>query len=305
MIKSLLCLTAIFAQADATETADTLENNMARAIELLREDPWAFAGQYLSGFALNLIAALAIYIIGRWAVRVVCGLVRRIIARAQIDETLGKFLANILNILLTLGVIIAALGKLGVPTTSFAAILAAAGFAVGFALKDSLGNFAAGVMLIMFKPFEVDDYVEAGGSAGTVEEVRIFSTQMRTGDNRQILVPNSAIVGSTITNYSAKETRRIDLVIGCGYEDDLRAVKEFLESLLAEDERVLEDPAPLVGIDELGDSSINFVVRPWVKAGDYGTVRRELLEAIKFGFDERGFNIPFPTQHVHIVSDAA
>ena len=180
------------------------------------------------------------------------------------------------------------------------AIGIAIGLAIGFALKDSLANFASGVMLIMFKPFKVGDFVNAGGSSGVIEEIRIFNTFMRTGDNVQIIIPNSQITGGTITNYSAKDTRRIDLVVGCGYSDNLKEVKDFLTQLIAGDERVLDDPAPVIAVNELADSSINFVVRPWVKSADYWTTRWDLTEKIKLGFDERGFTIPFPSQDLFI-----
>ena len=298
-MNAILDSLALIGQAEG-EAAQALDTKLEQAIALFRADPMAFAGEYLGGFALNLVAALAIYVVGRWVAKFLSGIVRRMITRAHVDETLGKFLANIVYMVLLAVVIIAALGKLGVPTTSFAAVLAAAGFAIGFALKDSLGNFAAGVMLILFQPFKVGDFVEAAGTSGVVEEIRIFNTLMRTGDNRQIIVPNSAISDGIITNFSAKTTRRIDLVIGCGYGDDLKAVKEFLEAVLAADDRILADPEPLVAVSELGDSSVNFVVRPWVKSEDFFATRCDLTESIKLGFDERGFNIPYPTHDVHV-----
>lgn len=248
----------------------------------------------------NAVAALAIFIIGRWAAKLITGVVRKVLTKGAVDETLIKFLGNIVYGLLLALVVIAAVGRLGVDTTSFAAVLAAAGLAVGLALKDSLGNFAAGVMLIIFKPFKVGDFVEAAGTAGVVEAIHIFSTLMRSGDNKQIIVPNGAIISGTITNASAKPTRRIDLVIGCSYDDDIRAVKDFLTETLAGDDRILADPKPVVAVNELGDSSINFVVRPWVNSGDYWAVRWNLTEQIKLGFDERGFNIPYPTRDIHV-----
>ena len=253
-----------------------------------------------SELAVNLLAALAIFIIGRYAAKLLTRLCIKAMAKAKLDATLEKFLANIIHTLFLILVAVAAIHRLGIDTTSLAAILAAGGLAAGFALQSSLANFASGVMLILFKPFGVGDYVEAGGTAGTVEEIHIFSTKMRTGDNVQIIVPNGRITTDTITNYSAKSTRRINLVVGCGYGDDLKKVKAFLVDLLTADERILEDPEPFVAVSELGDSSINFVVRPWVASGDYWAVRYELNEKIKLGFDENGFNIPYPTQDIHI-----
>jgi small conductance mechanosensitive channel len=251
-------------------------------------------------FALNLLAALAIFFIGRWAARLARRLVISGMRRADVDETLRKFLSNIGYTLLLMFVTVAAIDRLGVDTTSFAAIIAAAGLAVGFALQGSLSNFAAGVLIIIFKPFQVSDFIEGGGTKGVVEEVHVFHTLMRTGDNIRIVVPNSQMTGGNISNYSAKDTRRIDIAIGCGYGDDLQAVKEFLLQTITADERVLSDPEPAVALAELGDSSINFNVRPWVNNEDYWAVKADLLEAIKLGFDARGFNIPYPTQDVHV-----
>ncbi len=244
-----------------------------------------------AALAVNLVTALVIFFVGRWAARLVTRLSKKMLRRANVDETLAIFLGNIAHGLLMLVVIIAAIHELGVETTSLAAVLAAAGFAVGMALKDSLGNFAAGVMVILFRPFKVGDFVKAGGTLGTVEEIHIFSTIMRTGDNVRIIVPNGSVINGTISNYSANATRRIDLVVGCESQDDLKAVKAFLDDLIAADNRILHDPEPLVAVDQLAGSSVKFVVRPWVNSEDYESARRELIEQIKLGFDDRGFNI--------------
>lgn len=265
---------------------------------------WLSAADYATtqgvALGLNILAALLIFFIGRWAAKFITGIVRRVMTRGKVELTLITFLGNIVYGLLLTLVIISAIGRLGVNTTSFAAVIAAAGLAIGLALQGTLGNFAAGVMLILFKPFKVGDFIEAAGTSGTVEQIQIFSTYLRSGDNKQIIVPNGAIANGTITNVSAKETRRIDLVISCGYDDDLRAVKQYLLDTLAADERILKDPAPVVAVDALADSSVNFVVRPWVKKGDYGSVKWDLTEKIKLDFDQRGFNIPYPTRDVHI-----
>ncbi|MBF0469992.1 MAG: mechanosensitive ion channel [Gammaproteobacteria bacterium] len=251
-------------------------------------------------FAINLISAIAIFVIGRWIVKLVKRLLVKMMTKAAMEETLIGFLSGMASNLLLAFVIIAAIERLGVNTTSFAAIIAAAGLAVGLALQGSLSNFASGVLLILFKPFKKGDFVTAAGSSGTVEEIRIFNTIMKTGDNIRIIIPNSAITGGTITNFSANETRRIDLVIGCGYNDDLKAVKAYLEELVQGDERILAEPAPVVAVNELGDSSVNFVVRPWVKSSDYWGVRWDLTEAVKIGFEARGFTIPYPSQDIHL-----
>jgi small conductance mechanosensitive channel len=221
-------------------------------------------------------------------------------ARAALDDMLTKFVSNILYTVLLVVVAIAALDQLGVQTTSLLAVLGAAGLAVGLALKDSLANFASGVMLIIFRPFKVGDFIEAAGIAGVVEEVRIFSTIMRTGDNRGIIIPNGQIYGGPIVNVTARPTRRIDMVFGIGYEDDIRKARQLIEAELAADERILEDPAPVVMVAELADSSVNINVRPWVNTGDYWDVRGNLLERIKLSFDENGISIPYPQRDVHM-----
>ena len=253
-----------------------------------------------AAFAGNVLAAIAIYIIGKIVVRILTSLLEKVMTRAKVDATLSAFLSNIAHYVLITFVILMALESLGVNTTSLAAILGAAGLAVGLALQSSLSNFASGVMIILFKPFRVGDFIDAAGVSGTVEEISIFSTLMKTGDNKQIIVPNGSIYGGNITNYSAKPTRRIDMVVGCGYGDDLRAVKAFLTILVETDERILKEPAPVVAVSELADSSVNFVVRPWVNSADYWAVLWDLNERVKLGFDERGFNIPYPQRDVHI-----
>jgi small conductance mechanosensitive channel len=216
------------------------------------------------------------------------------------DSMLTSFLGNILYSVLLLVVIIAALDQLGIQTTSLLAVLGAAGLAVALALRDSLANFSSGVMLIIFRPFKAGDWIEAAGTAGTVEEVRTFSTILRTGDNRAIIVPNSQIYSGPIVNVSAKPTRRIDLVFGIGYDDDLKQAKQLIEAAFKSDDRILEEPAPAIALAELAESSVNINARPWVKSGDYWAVRADLLENIKLSFDEHGISIPYPQQDVHI-----
>lgn len=271
--------------------AQTAVNPTASEVVKLWDSVIAFLAEKGMDLGLNVLAALVIFFIGRWVAKLLRAIAVKLMDKADVDETLVKFLANIVYTLLLAFVVIAAVDRLGVDTTSFAAIIAAAGLAIGFALQHSLANFASGVMLILFKPFGVGDFVDAGGSKGVVEAIRIFNTLMRTGDNVQIIVPNSKITAGTITNFSVKETRRIDLVIGCGYGDDLKAVRDFFKGLLAADDRILGDPEPLVAVNELGGSSVKFVVRPWVKRADYAAVRWDLTEKIKVGFDEKGFHI--------------
>ena len=255
---------------------------------------------YIIPWGINIILALAVFIIGRWLANLIVRGVKRIMHRANMDDALIGFLSSILNAILLVVVIIAALEQLGVNTTSVLAVFAAAGLAVGLALKDSLSNFSSGVMLIIFKPFKVGDFVEAAGIAGVVEELRIFNTMLRTGDNREIIVPNSQISGGIITNFSARDTRRIDLVIGIGYEDDIQKAKKILEQIMQSDERILKEPAPVILVSELGESSVDFAVRPWVNSGDYWNVRSDLLETIKREFDAKGISIPYPQRDVHL-----
>jgi small conductance mechanosensitive channel len=248
---------------------------------------------------INILFAIAIVLIGRIAVKWIIKLVRKLMVRADIDPLLINFASSIINALLLLFVFIAALDQLGVDTTSLVAIIGAAGLAVGLALQGSLQNFAAGVMLIVFRPFKIGDFVEAGGQAGVIEQISIFSTTMRSGDNKEIIVPNGQIYSGAITNVSAKETRRIDLVFGIGYDDDMRKAKEIMERILLSHQLVLAEPAPAVAVAELADSSVNFNVRPWVKSGDYWKVRSEIIEQVKLAFDEEGISIPYPQMDIH------
>ena len=259
----------------------------------------------IQSYGLPLVWAVIIFVVGRIVARTIANLIGKMMTRGNIDETLVRFAKNTTYIALMAFVILAALDKLGVETTSFAAIIAAAGLAIGFSLQGALGNFAAGVMLIMFRPFKVGDFVEAGGISGVVEEIQIFSSKFKSGDNKEIIVPNGQIIAGTITNYSAKETRRIDLVIGVGYNDDLKKVRSVLEAILNQEERVLAAPEPTIGLLELADSSVNFAVRPWVKTADYWPTRFALQEEIKLRFDDQGISIPFPQRDLHIFNETA
>jgi small conductance mechanosensitive channel len=222
--------------------------------------------------------------------------------KGDMDITLRRFVANLARMLLMLFVIIAAIHQLGIQTASLIALLGAAGLAVGLALQGSLSNFAAGVLIVLFRPYKVGDWIEGGGVSGAVEEVQILTTVLKTGDNKRVIIPNSQIMGTTITNYSANETRRVDLVVGVSYGDDLDKVRTELEGLVAADERILKDPTVTIAVSELADSSVNFVLRPWVKTADYWGVYFDLTEAIKKRFDEVGISIPFPQRDVHIHS---
>ena len=251
-------------------------------------------------YALKLVAALLILVVGRIVAKGIRSLIRKALSKWNVDVTLVKFIATLSYFSIMAFVIVAALAQIGVQTASFVAIVGAAAFAVGLALQGSLANFASGVLIILFKPFKAGDYVEGGGVAGTVEEVSIFTTVLRSPDNRVIIVPNGKIMADNIVNYSAREIRRVDLVAGVSYSDDIDKVRKVLEIILDEDERVLKDPAPTIGVLELADSSVDFAVRPWVRSSDYWGVFFDLQEKIKKRFDAEGISIPFPQQDVHL-----
>ena len=255
----------------------------------------------------RVLAALIIFMCGKWAARTLSNLAESAMRRAGIDPILVGFGSTIIYLALFAVVVLAAMNQLGIQTTSFIAMLGAAGLAIGLALQGSLSNFAAGVMLVFFRPFKVGDYIEAGGAAGSVEEILLFTTRLKTPDNKQVFVPNGRIIGDVIVNYSGHDTRRVDMVFGCGYGDDLKRVRAVFEQIIAQDKRILSDPAPVVAVDELGDNSINFAVRPWVRRADYAAVRWDFNEQVKLRFDEEALSIPLPQHevHIHAVNDAA
>ncbi len=254
---------------------------------------------------LKVVTAMAIFFIGRWVVRLVVKGVRKALKKAEVDVTLERFVCNLISMVLLIVVIIAAISALGIQTASFIAIFGAAGLAVGLALQGSLSNFAAGVLIVLFRPYKVGDWVEAAGVSGSVHSVQILTTILTTGDNKRVIVPNSQIMDSIITNYSAMETRRIDMVVGVSYDDNLDKVRDTLKELVAAEPRILEDPACTIAVSELGDSSVNFVVRPWVNSSDYWSVKFDLTEAIKKRFDQDSISFPFPQRDVHLYNKSA
>ena len=251
-------------------------------------------------FGIRIIAAIAIFLIGRMVARVVTNGIEKVLASRDVDKILQTFFSNLVYWALMTFVIIAAINQVGIQTTSLIAIMGAAGLAVGLALQGSLSNFAAGVLIVMFRPYKVGDFVEAAGIAGSVVQVQILTTVLKTSDNRKIVVPNAQIMSSIITNYSANDTRRIDLVIGIGYDDDIDKTRDTIQQLVDADDRILKDPACLIAVSELAESSVNFVVRPWVKTADYSAVNFGLTEAIKKRFDKEGISFPYPQRDVHI-----
>ena len=251
-------------------------------------------------FGINLVTAALIFFIGKWVVGLVVKAIAKMMQKGEIDATLERFICSLVRISLMVVVIIAAIGQLGVQTTSLLAVMGAAGLAVGLALQGSLSNFAAGVLIVLFRPYKVGDFVEAAGVAGVIEEVQILTTIMKTGDNKRIIVPNSQIMSSIITNYSANDTRRVDLTFGVSYSDDLDQVHKELRAIVDADERILKDPEVTIKVQALADSSVNFIVRPWVNSGDYWGVYFDLTEKVKKRFDEVGISFPFPQQDVHL-----
>ncbi len=256
--------------------------------------------EVLALYGLRVLAALATLIIGKILAKFACSLLKKAMVRAKVDETLINFAVSVSYVALMAFVVVSALGRLGIATASFVAILGAAGLAVGLALQGSLANFASGVLMVIFKPFKVGDFVDAGGTAGVVLEIGIFNTELKTPDNKKIIVPNANITSNNITNVTANPDRRVDLVVGVGYQDDIDKVRKVLEDILAADERVLKDPEPTIGVIELGESSVNFAVRPWVKGEDYWATLMDLNETIKKRFDAEGISIPYPQQDVHL-----
>ena len=251
-------------------------------------------------YGLQLIVAPIIFIVGRIVARMIQKGLRRLLQAQEVDKILETFVCNLAYWTVMVFVIIATINQLGVQTTSLIAVMGAAGLAIGLALQGSLSNFAAGVLIVLFRPYRVGDWVEAAGISGSVEQVQILTTILKTGDNKQIIVPNAQIMDSIITNYSANDTRRVDMTIGVSYDDNLDKVRATLKELIDADTRILSEPEPVIAVSALADSSVNFTVRPWVKTGNYWGVMFDLTEAIKKRFDEDGISFPFPQQDVHL-----
>jgi small conductance mechanosensitive channel len=256
--------------------------------------------ELLTIYGLKVIAAVVVFVVGRWIAKGLTKFMEKVMNKRKVDPTIVSFVANMTYIALLVFVVLAALGQLGIQTTSFIAVIGAAGLAIGLALQGSLANLAAGFLMIIFRPFKVGDYIEGAGVAGTVEAIHIFTTQIKTPDNKTVIIPNAALTAGNITNWSVKGTRRVDLVMGIGYGDDIDKARTIMADILAKDERVLKDPAPKIAVVELADSSVNFVVRPWVKSEHYWDVYFDTTENIKKSFDAQGISIPFPQRDVHM-----
>jgi small conductance mechanosensitive channel len=254
----------------------------------------------VSTWGLRVIGALAVLIVGRFA----CGIARKAVRRGMesrgVDASLVPFISNLVYFVLLTAVVISVLGLFGIETTSLVAVLGTAGLAIGLALQGTLGNFSSGVMLLLFRPFHVGDYVEAAGAAGTVSEIGVFSTTLNTPDNVKIIVPNSGIFGAMIKNYSANDTRRNDIVLGISYDDDIANAIAVVNAVLGKDSRVLSEPEPMVAVSELADSSVNLVVRPWCRKEDYWALRFDLIRRFKEDLEQAGCSIPYPQRDVHL-----
>lgn len=260
---------------------------------------------YIALYGIQVLGAIIIFFVGKYVAGLIRNLIKKLMTKAKVEVMLVGFVSHLVYVALLAFVIIATLGKVGVPVASFVAIVGAAGLAIGFALQGSLGNFASGVLILLFRPFKVGDFIEAGGVTGVVEEIEIFTTTLKSPDNKKIIAPNGGVMGGNIINYTANDTRRIDLVVGVGYGDDLQKTKSVLSDVLGGDDRVLKDPAPTIGVLELGDSSVNFAVRPWVKTAEYWDVFFALNEEIKKRLDAEGISIPFPQRDVHLFNETS
>ncbi len=264
------------------------------------QDMWIKVQEWVTFYGFKVIAAVVIFIVGRWIAGWVKGLTTRIFARRKVDPTIVSFVGHLAYITLLTFVVIAALAQLGIQTTSFIAVIGAAGLAIGLALQGSLANFAAGFLMIIFKPFRAGDYIEGGGAAGTVEKIELFTTTLTTVDNKVVIIPNGKIMGDNIVNYSTKETRRVDLDFGVDYREDIDKVRKCILDVIHNDARILKDPETEILVKELADSKVVFQVRSWVKGIDYWAVYFDVIEAVKRGFTAQGISIPFPQRDVHI-----
>ena len=251
-------------------------------------------------YGLKILLAVVTLIIGLWIIKLVMKAIGRNLEKRDVDATLRQFLGSLLSMLLKIMLIISVISMLGVEMTSFVAILAAAGFAVGMALSGTLQNFAGGAMIVIFRPFKVGDFIDAQGYMGTVKEIQIFNTILKTPDNKTIIIPNGGLSTSSMTNFSTEPQRRVDFTFGIGYGDDIDKAKKVIEGLIAADDRILKDPEPFIAVSELADSSVNFVVRVWANSADYWGIHFDMIENVKKAFDKEGISIPFPQTDVHV-----
>ena len=270
-------------------------------MEFSMDKIWELATVY----GIRVIAAIAILVVGRWVAKIFKSVFKKVMTKREVDVTITSFVGSLTYYLLLTFFVVAALGQLGVQTTSLVAIVGAAGLAIALALQGSLANFAAGFLMILFRPFKVGDYIEGAGTAGTVARIHIFNTELKTPDNKTVIVPNASLTSGNIVNYSTTGTRRVDMTFGIGYGDDIDKAKAIIEEMIKADARVLPDPAPIIAVAALADSSVNIVARPWVNSSDYWGLFFDLTEGIKKRFDAEGISIPFPQRDVHVYQHAA
>ena len=254
---------------------------------------------YGTEYGLKLLGGVLIWIIGTWLIKKIKRILLKAMDHLDYDETLERFLSNLIIGGLKVVLVIAILGQLGVQTTSFAAILAAAGLAIGLALQGSLSNFAGGVLIMLFKPYKIGDFIETQGEMGTVKEIEIFTTKLNTTDNKEVIIPNGTISNGNITNYSTEKTRRIDITMGVSYDADIKQTKDLLMKIMTDHPNILKEPAPIVVLGELADSSVNFKMRPWTLTEDYWLVYYEIMETCKIELDKAGIEIPYPQMDIH------
>lgn len=264
------------------------------------EDLWLKIQEWVTFYGLKIIAALVIFIVGRWIANGVQRLTGRVLTGRKVDPTIVSFVRHLTYIALLTFIVIAALAQLGIQTTSFIAVIGAAGLAIGLALQGSLANFAAGFLMILFKPFKAGDYLQGGGATGIVEKIEIFTTTLVTVDNKVVIIPNAKMMGDNIINYSTKENRRVDLDFGVSYGDDIDKVRKCIQDVINSEGRILKDPEASILVKELADSSVVFQLRAWVKGSDYWGVHFDVIEAVKKRFDAQGISIPFPQRDVHV-----
>ncbi len=265
------------------------------------EAVWEKLIDFATSYGINVIGAIIILIIGRIAAGIFRNIIRKVLRRSRTDESIVSFVGSLSYVLVMVFTVIAVLRKFGIETASFVAVLAAGGFAIGFALQGSLSNFASGILILVFRPFKIGDYIKAAGIGGSVKEIRLFNTILATPDNVKVIVPNSKIYGDVIKNYAGYDTRRVDMVFGIGYDSSIPRAYDIIQKILDADQRILNDPPLTIAVSELADSSVNFVVRPWVKREDYWNVKCDVTRKVKEEFDANGINIPFPQRVIHMV----
>ena len=288
-------------QAESENIQEGIES-VQESVENIQDDAQVWIDKLIefgSEYGLKLIGAIVIWIIGSWVIKRIKKLLDKAMDKVEYDESLEKFITSLVVISLKILLVVIILGNLGVETTSFAALLAAGGLAVGLSLQGSLSNFAGGILILILKPYKTGDFIEAQGETGHVKEIQIFNTKINTMDNKEVIIPNGALSNGNITNFSSEKFRRVDLVIGVSYNSDIKQTKDLLFNILKENAKVVTEPAPMIVLGELADSSVNFYVRPWVHSPDYWDVYFEVMETCKLELDKAGIEIPFPQMDIH------